>query len=131
MNKVLTSLKGKRITVLGLSFKEDSDDIRESVSINLIKKLLKNKAKIIAHDPMAIENTRKIMWNKISYTKSISEALKDSQCVVIMTPWKQYTKLNNKDLKLMKNKIIIDTRRLLTKKKLDAKYYAVGLGFDN
>ncbi len=100
------------------------------IGINLIKRLLEHKAKIVAHDPMAIENTRKIMGNKISYTKSISEALKDSQCVVIMTPWKQYTKLNNKDLKLMKNKIIIDTRRLLTMKKLDAKYYAVGLGFD-
>jgi hypothetical protein len=48
-----------------------------------------------------------------------------------MTPWKNYTKLNNKYLRLMKNKIIIDTRRLLTKKKLDAKYYAIGLGIDN
>jgi len=131
MNKVLTSLKGKKISVLGLSFKEDSDDTRESVSINLIKKLLKHKAKIVAHDPMAIENTRKIIGDKISYTKSISEALKDSQCAVIMTPWKNYTKLNNKDLKLMKNKIIIDTRRMLTKKKLDAKYYAIGLGIGN
>jgi len=131
MNKVLTSLKGKKISVLGLSFKEDSDDIRESMSINLIKKLLKNKAKIVAHDPMAIENTRKIMGDKISYTKSVAEALKDSQCAVIMTPWKQYTKLNNKDLQLMKNKIIIDTRRMLTRKKLDAKYYAIGLGSSN
>jgi len=100
MNKILTSLKGKKISVLGLSFKEDSDDIRESVSINLIKKLLKHKAKIIAHDPMAIENTRKIMGDKISYTKSVAEVLKDSQCAVIMTPWKNYTKLNNKDLHL-------------------------------
>jgi len=131
MNKVLTGLKGKRITILGLSFKEDSDDIRESVSINLIKKLLKHKAKIIAHDPMAIDNTRKIIHDKILYTKSISKALKESQCAVIMTPWKNYTKLNNKYLRLMKNKIIIDTRRLLTKKKLDAKYYAIGIGFEN
>ncbi len=131
MNKVLTSLRGKRISILGLSFKEDSDDIRESVSINLIKRLLKHKAKIVAHDPMAIENTRKLIGDKISYTKSVSEALKDSECVVIMTPWRQYTKLNNKDLQLMKNKMIVDTRRLLTKKKLDAKYYATGLGFDN
>jgi len=131
MNKVLTSLKGKRISILGLSFKEDSDDIRESVSINLIKKLLKCKVKIVAHDPMAIENTRKIIGEKISYTKSIAVALKDSECVVIMTPWKQYAKLNNKDIRVMKNKIIIDTRRLLIKKKLNAKYYATGLGFSN
>jgi len=131
MNKVLTSLEGKRISILGLSFKEDSDDIRESVSINLIKRLLKHKAKIVVHDPMAIENTKKTIGDKISYAKSISEALKNSECTVIMTPWRQYAKLNNKDLQLMKNKIIIDTRRLLTKKKLDAKYYAIGLGFSN
>ncbi len=128
MTKILTRFEGKKISILGLSFKEDSDDIRESVSINLIKKLLKHKAKIVAHDPMAIENTRKIIGDKISYTKSIDEALKDSECAVIMTPWKLYSKLNNKDLKLMKNKIIVDTRRLLIKKKLDAKYYATGLG---
>ena len=131
MKKVLLTLKGKKITILGLSFKEDSDDIRESVSINLIKKLLKHKVKIMAHDPMAIDNTRKIFTDKISYTKSISEALKESEGVVIMTPWKQYMKLNNSDLKLMKNKVIIDTRRLLIRKKLDAKYYALGLGLDN
>ena len=80
---------------------------------------------------MAIENTRKIIGDKISYTKSISEVLKDSECVVLMTPWKQYVNLNNIDLQSMKNKIIIDTRRLLTKKKLDAKYYAIGLGFSD
>jgi len=128
MKKTLVSLKGKRISILGLSFKEDSDDIRESVSVNLIKQLLKYKTKIVAHDPMAIENTRKIIGDKISYTKSMSDALKGSECAIIMTPWKQYARLNNKDLQLMKNKIIIDTRRLLTKKKLDAKYYATGLG---
>jgi len=128
MKKILSTLKGKRITILGLSFKEDSDDIRDSVSINLIRRLLKYKTKIIVHDPMAIKNTKAIIGDKISYAKSISEALKKSECVVIMTPWKQYTKLNNKDLQLMKTKIIVDTRRLLSKKKLDAKYYAIGLG---
>ena len=127
MIKVLTDLKGKKISILGLSFKEDSDDIRESVSIYLIKKLLKHKAKIIAHDPMATENARKIIGDKISYTTSIEDALKGSQCAVLMTPWKIYGRLTNRDIKLMKNKIIIDTRRLL-KKKIDAKYYAVGLG---
>jgi UDPglucose 6-dehydrogenase len=129
MKKILISLEGKKISILGLSFKENSDDIRESVSINLIKQLLKYKINIIAHDPMAIENTRNEMGNKISYAKSIPDALKGSECVIIMTPWKQYSKITNKDFELMKNKIIIDTRRLLTKKKLDGKYYAIGLGF--
>ena len=128
MKKIFPNLKGKKITILGLSFKEDSDDIRESVSIYLIKKLLKFKPKIIAHDPMSIENAKKIIGDKITYTESISEALNDTECLVLMTPWKQYSKLNNKNLKLMKNKIIIDTRRILSNKKLKAKYYGIGLG---
>jgi len=128
MKKILCSLKNKRITILGLSFKEDSDDVRESVSIKLIKMLLNKGAKIIAHDPMAIKNTKAVFGNKISYSKSLSEALENSDCVVIMTPWKQYGKLNNVDFQVMKNTLIIDTRRMLTKKKLNAKYHAVGLG---
>jgi len=120
--------KNKKITILGLSFKEDSDDIRESVSIKLIKNLLKNKYKISVHDPKALENTREIFGNKISYAKTISDALRGSYCAIIMTPWVQYRKLKNKDISLMKNKIIIDTRRILDKSNLKIKYYAVGKG---
>jgi len=120
--------KNKKITILGLSFKEDSDDIRESVSIKLIKNLLKNKYKISVHDPKALENTREIFGNKISYAKTISDALRGSYCAIIMTPWVQYRKLKNKDISLMKNKKIIDTRRILDKSNLKIKYYAVGKG---
>jgi len=69
MKKTLSTLKERRVTVLGLSFKEDSDDIRESVSINLIKRLLKYKTNIIAHDTMEIKNTRKIIGGKITSPK--------------------------------------------------------------
>jgi len=120
--------KNKKITILGLSFKEDSDDIRESVSIKLIKNLLKNKYKISVHDPKALENTREIFGNKISYAKTISDALQESYCAIIMTPWGQYKKLKNKDIALMKNKKVIDTRRILDKSNLKIKYYAVGKG---
>ena len=118
-----------QITVLGLSFKEDSDDIRESASIKLIKKLLQNKYKIIVHDPKAIDNTRSIFNDKIKYTKSIQEALKDSHCAIIMTSWDQYKRLKNSDFDLMKNKTVIDTRRILDKQQiLKINYYAIGVG---
>lgn len=120
--------KNKKITILGLSFKEDSDDIRESVSIKLINKLLKNKYQISVHDPKALENTREVFGNKISYAKTISEALRGSYCAIIMTPWGQYKKLKNKDIAVMKNKKVIDTRRILDKSNLKIKYYAVGKG---
>ena len=128
IKKRLVGITSKRITVLGTAFKPNTDDIRDSKSIELIKKLLKNKAKITIHDPKAIENTKKIFGEKILYATSITDALNKSQCVVIMTHWKQYDMLNNNSIKQMSKKIIIDCRRVLVKKQLDAEYYAIGIG---
>jgi len=126
--KILDNIASKRITVLGTAFKPNTDDIRDSKSIELIKKLLKNKARITIHDPKAIENTQKIFGEKILYAKSIADALNKSQCVIIMTHWKQYDTLNNNSIKRMNKKIIVDCRRVLAKKELDARYYAIGIG---
>ena len=128
MKKILGNITSKRITILGTAFKPNTDDIRDSKSIELIKKLLKNKAKITIHDPKAIENTQKIFGEKILYAKSIADALNKSQCVIIMTHCKQYDTLNNNSIKHMNKKIIIDCRRVLAKKELDAEYYAIGIG---
>jgi UDPglucose 6-dehydrogenase len=128
IKNTLGNLNNRKITILGLAFKPDTDDIRESVSLKLIETLLKEGVKITAHDPKAIENTRSIFKNKIEYTDNISEALRDSECAVIMTSWKQYAELDKKELGLMKKKVIIDTRRLLFDKKLDIDYHAIGIG---
>ena len=128
MKKILGGIASKRITILGTAFKPNTDDIRDSKSIELIKKLLKNKSKITIHDPKAIENTKKIFGEKILYATSIADALNKSQCVIIMTHWKQYDTLNNNSIKHMNKKNIIDCRRVLVKKELDAKYYAIGIG---
>ena len=66
--------------------------------------------------------------NKINYRKSVSDAIQDSQCVIIMTQWKQYQKLTNNDFKNMKRKIVIDCRRILVEKQLDVDYFAIGIG---
>ena len=124
----LGDLASKKITILGTAFKPDTDDIRDSISIELIKKLLKRKALITVHDPKAIKNTRDIFGTKIKYSKSIKDALLKSQCVIIMTQWKQYTKLNNNEFNHMGEKLVIDCRRMLIKKQLDVDYFAIGLG---
>ena len=126
--KKLGILESKKITILGTSFKPNTDDIRDSIAIELIKKLLKRKVKVTVHDPRAIENTKNVFKNKIDYAKSISDAILGSQCVIIMTQWKQYEKLTNNDFKQMKKKLIIDCRRMLAEKQLDVDYYAIGLG---
>ena len=125
------NLASKRITILGTAFKPNTDDIRDSIAIELIKKLLKKNAKITVHDPKAIKNTREIFKEKINYAKTIEEALTKSQCVIIMTQWKQYEKLNNNQFKYMTKKFVIDCRRMLVKKQLDVDYIAIGLGKEN
>ena len=121
-------INGKKLTILGVAFKPGTDDIRGSVSIDLVKRLLKLGAKITIHDPKALENARKIFHDNTKYVKSVPSALKDCQCAIIMTQWKDYEKINNKTIKQMAKKFIIDTRRVLSNKNLDAKYYAIGLG---
>ena len=126
--KKLGILESKKITILGTSFKPNTDDIRDSIAIELIKKFLKRKVRVTVHDPRAIKNTKNVFKNKINYAKSISDAILGSQCVIIMTQWKQYEKLTNNDFKQMKKKMIIDCRRMLSEKQLDVDYYAIGLG---
>ena len=124
----LGDLTSKRITILGTAFKPNTDDIRDSIAIELIKKFLKRKTKITIHDPKAMKNTRNLFGDRIKYAKSIDEALLKSQCVVIMTQWKQYEKLSNNAFDNMTKKIVVDCRRVLVGKQLDVDYFAIGLG---
>ena len=121
-------IKGKKISVLGVAFKPDTDDIRDSMSIELIRRLMKSGARVTIHDPKALDNARKIFHGNAKYAISIPSALKNCQCAVIMTNWKEYEGINNKTINHMDKKFIIDSRRILSNKNLDAKYYAIGLG---
>jgi UDPglucose 6-dehydrogenase len=128
IKKAIGKISGKKITILGTSFKPDTDDIRDSVSIKLIELLLKHKATINIHDPKAIENTRKIFGDKISYFGSMNDALRGSECVVIMTSWKEYSRIDNNQIKQMKRKIIVDSRRILKNSEINARYFPIGIG---
>ena len=128
MKQNIGKIKGKKVTVLGVAFKPNTDDIRDSMSIDLIHRLIKSGAVVKIHDPKALDNARKIFHDNITYTDSIPSALKDSQCAIIMTKWKEYERINNKTTKYMKKKFLIDTRRILSDKNLRLKYYGLGLG---
>ena len=124
----LGNLESKKITILGTSFKPNTDDIRDSIAIELIKRFLKRKVNVTIHDPRAIDNTKNVFKDKINYAKAVKDAISGSQCVIIMTQSKQYEKLTNDDIKQMKKKMIIDCRRILVDKQLDVDYYAIGFG---
>jgi UDPglucose 6-dehydrogenase len=129
--KLCGTLKSKKITILGLSFKPNTDDIRDSISLEIIKKLLRENAIVTVHDPKALENVKKIFKEKIQYSSTISKALEGSDIAIIMTAWPEYKKITNSKLKLMKKPIIVDTRRILDSSKLKCKYFGIGFGNDN
>ncbi len=108
----LGNLKGKTIAILGLAFKQNTDDIRKSPSIDIIKLLLKEGAKIKCFDPLAMENARKILPNLI-YCKDEYETAQGSDALVIATEWNQFRNLDLlKIKKLLKDPILIDLRNL-------------------
>ena len=123
---------GKTISILGLSFKENSDDIRESRSIKLIKNLLKKKSNVKVFDLLAINNTRKIFGEKIIYCNSIYDCFKNSDCAIIMNPDPYFTKISNKDFQSMKHKLVIDTRRIVEQKNFQGvEFIALGVSQNN
>jgi UDPglucose 6-dehydrogenase len=118
------------ISILGLAFKKNTDDIREAISIKLVRRLIKDGLKIKVHDPMAINNFRTIFGKKISYHTNLLECIQDSDCCIILTEWDIYKTIKVKDLKrLMKTRNLIDARRILDPKKFtDFNFRAIGLG---
>ncbi len=118
----LGSLKGKKIAVLGLAFKNDTDDIRESRSIPVIKELLDNGVRVSAYDPMANENMRKV-FSSVEYYSSAADALRAAEACLIMTEWNEFRSLD-REFEVMKNRLVIDGRHMLCPRK-DVEY--VGL----
>jgi UDPglucose 6-dehydrogenase len=108
----LGSIKGKKITVLGLAFKNDTDDIRESRSIEVIKELLDNGAKVLAYDPMANENMKKL-FGSVEYHDSAIDALSGADACLLMTEWEEFRQLD-KEFQFMKKRLVIDGRHMLT-----------------
>jgi UDPglucose 6-dehydrogenase len=108
----LVNISGKKIAVLGLAFKNDTDDIRESRSIPVIKELLDNGAKVLAYDPMANENMKKVFYS-IEYHNSAEDALRGADACLVMTEWDEFRSLD-KEFGVMKNRFVIDGRHILT-----------------
>ena len=108
----LENLKGKTIGILGLAFKQNTDDIRQSPSIDIIQLLLKEGAQIRCFDPLAMENTRKFL-STLTYCQDEYETAKDSDALVIATEWNQFRNLDLlKIKKLLKSPILLDLRNL-------------------
>ena len=106
------SVKGKKIAILGLSFKPDTDDMRDSPSLSIIPELLKAGANIIAYDPIAQGPASRLL-SGIAYGKSSEEVALQADALVILTEWNEFRALNLEKMKeLMRAPLIIDLRNI-------------------
>jgi len=123
-------IKGKKIAILGLAFKPDTDDVRESRSEIVIRELMEKGANVVAHDPQGMDNFKEIIDVKMTPTPEL--ATKKADCVIIMTEWDIYKNLDLESLiERMEGNVLIDGRRALNAKKADEvgfDYKTIGLG---
>lgn len=124
------NLSGKTFAVLGLAFKEATDDIRDSVAIEIVRLLRGAGAEIRAFDPAAMENSKAQLGDKgIYYANSIEDSLNGADALCILTPWDEFKQLTPNMLQGLSTKMVFDGRNILDKKEIqDAglTYFAIG-----
>lgn len=113
------NLKGKTIALWGLSFKPKTDDLREAPSLVLIDKLLEEGVKVKAYDPIAIDEAKKRIGDKIEYAKDIYDATLDADAILLVTEWNEFRLPSWSAIKkLIKTPLVIDGRNIYNGKEL-------------
>jgi UDPglucose 6-dehydrogenase len=114
------NLKGKKIAVWGLAFKPNTDDMREAPSLYIIQDLLEAGAEIVAYDPEAMENAKKMLDKRVSFVEHRYDALKGADALAIVTEWSVFRTPDFDFMaELMKNKAIFDGRNLYKLEQLE------------
>ena len=129
LNECLPILTDKRIAVLGLAFKPNTDDMRESASIRVTEELIKQGAQVIAYDPIAKENAKSILNPLVQYADSIEEAIADSEAVLILTDWDEIKNMELALFKTMKKPLVIDGRNCFSLEAVESngiEYHSIG-----
>jgi len=123
-------LNEKTFTILGLSFKPKTNDMREAPSIKIIQELLAAGARVKVYDPCAMEDAKNIFQDSVIYCSSIEEAATESHALVIVTEWDEFRSINFVELSaLMNEKIIFDGRNIYEPELLkDEGFEYVGMG---
>ncbi|USK77313.1 UDP-glucose dehydrogenase family protein [Peribacillus frigoritolerans] len=127
----LGDLKGKKVAMLGLAFKPETDDMREAPSIKIARSLTKLGAEVVAYDPVAVDNAKKILGDTIRFASTVREAAVNADAVFIVTEWKEFRHLDLKTLMAtMRRPIVFDGRNCLEEDQIRAckkiEYYPIG-----
>ena len=124
------NIKNPKIAVLGLAFKDGTDDCRESPAMDIVANLLAESASIIAYDPKAMITAQKILGDKINYAENMYDCLKGADVLAILTEWKEFKTLDlAKAAELMAHKVIVDCRNLINRENAvenGFKYFGIG-----
>jgi UDPglucose 6-dehydrogenase len=130
MKEAMGDIKGKTFAVLGLSFKPNTNDLREAPALYIIEKLLAGKAKVRAFDPIAIEDAKKLLGGSVTFAKGPYDCVARADAVVIVTEWNEFRNLELARMrKLMKTPYFFDLRNIYEPekmKRLGFKYFSVG-----
>ena len=128
----LWNVKGKKIAMMGLAFKPDTDDLRFAPALEVIDLLLERGAKIQAYDPQAMEGAKELLGSKISYAKDPYTAAKSADCFLLMTEWNEFKKVDFKKIKsIMRQPFVADARNMYDPKemkRLGFRYVGMGRG---
>jgi len=123
-------LNGKRIALWGLAFKPETDDMREAPSLVLIDKLLSAGAKVFVYDPVAMEETRRRMGDKVHYGNDIYDTVVDADALMVVTEWKEFRLPSWAAIKkLMNSPIVLDGRNIYDAKEMQENgfiYHCIG-----
>jgi len=121
IKEVLGPLEGKQIAVLGLSFKPNTDDLREAVAVEVIRLLVDNGARVRAYDPAAMENARKLLPEEVKFAENAYAAAESAHCLVIFTEWNEFKEMDLERVKAgMRTPIIVDGRNIYDPDKVKA-----------
>ncbi len=130
LNHFRNDIKNKVFGVWGLTFKPNTDDMRESPALILIEQLIHAGAKVRAYDPVAVKEARKILGDKITYGNDMYDVLIDANGLILATEWSEFRVPNFKVLtRIMKDKIIFDGRNIYDPVDLEENgftYYGIG-----
>jgi UDPglucose 6-dehydrogenase len=126
----LKTLKDKKLAVLGLAFKDGTDDVRESPAIQVIEMLLEEKCQIVAFDPAAMDRARHVLGNRVSYARDAYAAAEGADALLILTEWKEFTNLDLARIKrLLRCPVVLDGRNLFSHSEMNEaglNYYSIG-----
>jgi UDPglucose 6-dehydrogenase len=128
--KTAKPLAGKTIAIWGLAFKPRTDDMREAPSVVIINSLLRAGATIKAHDPVAMNEARKIFKKKVQFSEDDYEMLRGADALAVVTEWSEFRTPDFKKIKkLLKQPLIFDGRNIYNKeelRKMGFTYYSIG-----